>query len=44
VPPRVPAELEGWRAYLVGVADEVDGDETVVVYCSECAAREFGGP
>jgi hypothetical protein len=31
----------GWRAYLVGVGDEVDENEEVVSYCPECAAQEF---
>jgi hypothetical protein len=31
----------GWRAYLT-VGDE-DAEE-VAVYCTACAAREFGGP
>ena len=32
-----------WRAYPVGVRDEMDDEEMVAVYCPECAAREFGG-
>jgi hypothetical protein len=37
-----PPEVPGWRAFLVGVHDELDDEETVAVYCPECAAREFG--
>jgi hypothetical protein len=32
----------GWRAFIVGVGDEVDENEEVVTYCPECAEREFG--
>jgi hypothetical protein len=31
----------GWRAYLVGVSDEIDDDEALAVYCPACAVREF---
>jgi hypothetical protein len=31
-----------WRAYLVGVGDEVDPDEEVVTNCPDCDGREFG--
>jgi hypothetical protein len=31
----------GWQAYLVGDPDTED-DEEVVVYCPDCARREFG--
>lgn len=31
-----------WRAYVVGVGDEVDPDEEVVTNCPECDGREFG--
>jgi hypothetical protein len=31
----------GWRAYIAE-PDESDDGEFVVVYCPQCAAREFG--
>ena len=31
----------GWQAYLVGDPD-IEGDEEIVVYCPDCARREFG--
>jgi hypothetical protein len=31
----------GWQAYLVGDPD-IEDDEEVVVYCPDCARREFG--
>jgi hypothetical protein len=31
----------GWQAYLVG-GPEVEDDEEIVVYCPDCARREFG--
>jgi hypothetical protein len=31
----------GWQAYLVGDPDTED-DEEVLVYCPDCARREFG--
>jgi hypothetical protein len=34
---------EGWRALLGGVPGE-DDHEYVVVYCAQCAEREFGPP
>jgi hypothetical protein len=39
---QAPPDAPGWRAYLVGVGDEVDENEEVVAYCPECAKREFG--
>jgi DNA-directed RNA polymerase subunit RPC12/RpoP len=38
------AEERGWRAFLT--VDDADDDEPVeaVVYCPECASREFGAP
>jgi hypothetical protein len=38
----VSRDGRGWRAYFVGVGDEVDPDEEVVTYCPACAEREFG--
>jgi hypothetical protein len=32
----------GWRAYLAEDLDEDEGEEDVVLYCPECARREFG--
>jgi hypothetical protein len=37
-----PPDAGGWRAYVVGVGDEMDDEEEVMTYCPECAAREFG--
>ena len=31
----------GWRAYPVGMDDEMDDEEMVAVYCPECAERQF---
>jgi hypothetical protein len=31
----------GWQAYLVSDPD-AEGDEEIVVYCPDCARREFG--
>jgi hypothetical protein len=31
----------GWQAYLVSDPD-IEGDEEIVVYCPDCARREFG--
>ncbi len=31
----------GWQAFLVGDPD-IEGEEEIVVYCPECARREFG--
>ena len=31
----------GWQAFLVGDPD-IEDDEEIVVYCPECARREFG--
>ncbi len=31
----------GWQAYLVG-DPEIEDDEEIVVYCPDCARREFG--
>jgi hypothetical protein len=38
------ADERGWRAFLT--VDDADDDEEVeaVVYCPECATREFGAP
>jgi hypothetical protein len=36
-----PPDARGWRAFLVGIDDEMDDEETVVVYCPECEAREL---
>ena len=30
----------GWQAYLV--SPDTEGDEEIVVYCPDCARREFG--
>jgi hypothetical protein len=38
--PATAEEARRWRAYLIAVVD--DGDQTVAVYCPECADREFG--
>jgi hypothetical protein len=38
----VEAHAAGWVAVLVDLPDEPDEPE-VIVYCSTCAAREFGG-
>jgi hypothetical protein len=35
------AHAAGWVAYRVDLADDPDEPE-VIVYCPECAAREFG--
>jgi hypothetical protein len=32
----------GWQAFLVGDPDTEDDDEEIVVYCPDCARREFG--
>jgi hypothetical protein len=37
----VEAHAAGWVAYRVDLADDRDPPE-VIVYCPECAAREFG--
>jgi hypothetical protein len=37
----VEAHAAGWVAYRVDLADEAESP-VVIVYCSECAAREFG--
>ena len=34
-------DAAGWQAYLVNDPDAKD-DEEIVVYCPECARREFG--
>jgi DNA-directed RNA polymerase subunit RPC12/RpoP len=31
----------GWQAYLVSDPD-IEDDEEIVVYCPDCARREFG--
>ena len=31
----------GWQAYIVGDPDR-EPDEEIVVYCPDCARREFG--
>jgi hypothetical protein len=31
----------GWRAYLAGAFDDED-EEEIVLFCPECARREFG--
>jgi hypothetical protein len=31
----------GWQAFVVGDPD-LEGDEEIVIYCPECARREFG--
>ena len=36
----LPAGEERWRAYLGG--DDLDGPVEVVLYCPNCAEREFG--
>ena len=36
-----PTDALGWHACLVGVDDELDDEEEAVVYCPECAEREF---
>ena len=39
---RVSDDGRGWRAYLVAAGEDGFGDpETVVVYCPDCAEREF---
>jgi RNase P subunit RPR2 len=35
----LPADNERWRAYLG--RDDLDEVPDVIVYCPECAAREF---
>ena len=37
--PATAEEARRWRAYLIAVVD--DGDQTVAVYCPECADREL---
>jgi hypothetical protein len=37
----LPADEERWRAYLG--SDDLDEPGEVVLYCPECAEREFGG-
>jgi hypothetical protein len=39
--PDVEAHAAGWLAFRVDLPDDPD-DPEVTVYCSECAAREFG--
>jgi hypothetical protein len=34
-------DAAGWQAYLVSDPD-VESDEEIVVYCPDCARREFG--
>ena len=35
-----PADEERWRAYIGG--DDLEEPAEVVLYCPECAEREFG--
>lgn len=40
-PKRLSNEHEaGWQAYLV--SPDIEGDEEILVYCPDCARREFG--
>jgi hypothetical protein len=34
--------LPNWRAYIAEPDESDGGGSSVVVYCPECAAREFG--
>ncbi|MGA8925563.1 MAG: hypothetical protein WB462_05030 [Solirubrobacterales bacterium] len=36
----LPADRERWRAYLG--ADDLDEPAELVLYCPQCAEREFG--
>jgi Zn finger protein HypA/HybF involved in hydrogenase expression len=39
-----PADGLGWRAYLVVGPEHDEETEQAVVFCPECAAREFDRP
>ena len=38
--PWLPSDRERWRAYLGG--DDLDELAELVLYCPDCAVREFG--
>ena len=38
----LPADEDRWRAYLG--SDDLDGPVEIVLYCPNCAEREFGDP
>jgi hypothetical protein len=38
---RETADGKGWRAYIADLPED-DEPPSVVVYCPECALREFG--
>lgn len=37
-----PDRSSGWRAYLFAAPVEAEDGALVIVYCPECAEREFG--
>ena len=37
-----PGLAPGWRAYLVDEPDEDEQEQEVLMFCPECAEREFG--